>query len=258
MKRAAIFLALVLFAAAPAGAAEGVARFMGQEVKPLVGTFLLTRDFSPKSRPDNEGKTGKVLEKGERIRVVGRVHPSGWLAVKGKDGKDLGFVHESVTVPVISGKLDKDIRSKAATGDGVACEYNVHFEGTTPVEEEVFETADYEVWFRCDLGGGRKITFPAGMFITEAPYKMDRNGEFQIALDLLELRGEGDDMVLTTNLFYDFDKKRVRYDSASQAKLVKEPEEKERQVDDVPSILTAAVELTLKSWTRKTLAQLGH
>lgn len=256
MGRPVFLLALMLLAAAPAGAAEGTARFMGQEVKPLAGTFMLTKDFSPKTRPDNEGKSGKVLEKGERIQVVGRIHPSGWLAVKGPDGKDLGFIHESATVPVISGKLAKDIRAKAATGDGLACEYNVHFEGTTPVEEEPFETADYEVWFRCDLGNDRKITFPASMFITEAPYKMDRNGEFQISLDLLELHGEGDDTVLTTNLFYDFDSRKVRYDSASQAKLVKEPEEKERAVTDVPSILAAAVELTLKSWTKKTLAQL--
>ncbi|MEO5336705.1 MAG: hypothetical protein H7841_07425 [Magnetospirillum sp. WYHS-4] len=253
MFRNAAALILIFLAVAPARAAEDKTRFMGQEVKPLEATFLVVKDFTLKSRPDNEGKAGKVVEKGERLRVVGRTHPSGWLAVRDDKGKDLGFIHESATVPTISGKLPKDIRAKAATGDGIPCEYNIHFEGTTPIEDEAFETADYEVWFRCDLGQ-RKATFPTTLFITEAPYQMVRGGEFQISLDLLELRGEGDDTVLTTNLFYDFDKQRVRYDGASQDKLVQAPAEKERTVADVPSILTAAVELTLKSWTRKTLS----
>lgn len=258
MIRLILSLAILSGLGAAAWAAEGVARFMGFEVKPQAGRVLVLRDFSPRAKPDNDGKPLKALEKGQRVQTVGRTPQSGWLAIKDDKGKDLGFIHESATVPLLSGKLDKDIRAQGTTADGTPCEYVARFEGTTPVEEEGFDTADYDLWFRCDLGTPKKPVLRASMFITEAPYQMVRGGEHQVALDLLELHGTGDDTVLTTNLFYDMDKARLRYDGASQPKLVQAPAVKEKAVTDIRSILSAAVEMTLSSWTRKTLDQVRN
>lgn len=246
-------LACLLLAAGPTTAEEPAKKatitFMGTEVEAHSGRYLITSDVNVRDEPKTSGKRLGGLEEGERITAVGR--DGSWYAVR-QHGKDLGFIYSPVTVRVLDGVLEDDIRRSAKTADGTPCEYNIHYEGSTQVADMPLKTADYEVWFRCAFGD-RKLTFPSTMFMTEGPYSLSKGGDHQITLDLPQVGGDDYEEVLSTTVMYDPDKGTVTYESSSLKDYATKPETGLRDVSSMIEALAAAVETVLASWTDSTL-----
>lgn len=250
---AAIFLGAFLLSAQPTQAAEEAAatKFLGVKITPKPGTHVMMKDVNIRSKPATSGKKLGRFERGTRVSVAG--YTKSWLAVL-QEGKPFGFVFAPITLPLIEGTLIKDIRKRAQTKDGIGCDYNIHFEGKSEMQDVPFETADYEVWFRCDVPHkGDKLTFPTIMFMTEGPFQMKRKGAFQISLDVLELEGGKYEEVLSTTMLYDRQKSEVRFDNINLKGFSSKPAKTKRPAADVPEALAAAVETVLATWTRKTL-----
>lgn len=228
--------------------------FMGVEVVDDPGLHMVTKDANVRAKPGTKAKKVSRFDKGTRIRSKG--HLNAWLAVLGEDGKDLGFVYAPITMPLIDGMLSDDIRAQAQTSDGVVCDYNVHFEGKSLVDGVPFQTADYEVWFRCFLGA-EKLVFPTTMFLTEGPYQMTRKGPFQITLDVPQVAGDEYEELLSVTMLYDADKDEVRFEGVSIKDLAKKPKDAKRSAEDLPRVLATAVEMVLASWSKKTLGAIS-
>ena len=220
--------------------------FMGVKVKPLQGQFLVLRDVNIRARPKTKSKKIGSFKAGKRINVVARA-AGAWVAVR-EGGKDLGFVYDQVLLPLIDGTLEKDLEGKASVKGGASCQYRIRFEGKSQVEGQVFEIADYDVYWDC-LDGKRKVKFRTPMFITEAPYQLGTKRIFQISIDVLDIEGGYDD-IFSTTLLYDKDKNRVVFDSVSIKKFGRIPATKEIPAKTVPQALRAAVTITLETWNK--------
>ncbi|MCH7937086.1 MAG: SH3 domain-containing protein [Proteobacteria bacterium] len=246
--------AAVLLMALAAGPALAVEKkpppkpmtFMGVKVKPLQGQYLVLRDVNIRARPKTKSKRVGSFKAGKRINVVGRA-AGAWVAVR-EGGKDLGFVYDQILLPLIDGTLEKDIEGKASVKGGVACQYRIRFEGKSQVEGQVFEIADYDVYWDC-LDGKRKVKFRTPMFITEAPYQLGTKRIFQISIDVLDIEGGYDD-IFSTTLLYDKDKNSVAFDSVSIEKFGQTPATKEIPAKTVPQALVAAVRISLSAWNK--------
>ena len=242
---------LIALAVGPALAAEKKTPpkpmiFMGVKVKPLQGQYLVLKDVNIRARPKTKSKKVGSLKAGKRIDVVARA-AGAWVAVR-EGGKNLGFVYDQVLLPLIDGTLEKDLEGKASVKGGVACQYRIRFEGKSQVEGQVFEIADYDIYWDC-LDGKRKVKFRTPMFITEAPYQLGTKRIFQISIDILDIEGGYED-IFSTTLFYDKDKNRITFDSVSIEKFGQTPATKEIAAKTVPQALVAAVKISLTAWNK--------
>ena len=220
--------------------------FMGVKVQPLHGQYLVLKDVNIRARPKTKSKKVGSFKAGKRIDVVARA-AGAWVAVR-EGGKDLGFVYDQILLPLIDGTLKKDLEGKTSVKGGASCQYRIRFEGKSQVEGQVFEIADYDVFWDC-LDGKRKVKFRTPMFITEAPYQLGTKRIFQISIDVLDIEGGYDD-IFSTTLLYNKDKNRVAFDSVSIKKFGQTPVIKEIPAKTVPQALRAAVIITLATWNK--------
>ncbi len=245
----AIAFAAVIFLTFAGGsvlaAEDGPKTFLGVKVKPYKGTFLVLKDVNVRAKPKTKSKRVGGYKTGQRIKGVARA--GGWIAVR-KDGKDQGFVYDKVLMPLIDGVLFKDIVGQVSVKGGANCEYIIHFEGKSPVEGQLFEIADYDVFWDCLLGK-RKVKFRTPMFITEAPFQMGQKRIYQVNIDILDIEG-GYEEIFSTIFLYDQDKARITFDGVSIEKFGRAPEKKEAPAKTVPEALTAAVRIALTAWNK--------
>ena len=220
--------------------------FLGVEVKPIEGTYLVIKDVNIRALPVTASKRISRLKKGAKVQGVGRPKGAAWIAVN-VDGKDLGFVYSSVLLPLINGEIDGDIVGITEIGNKRQCKYNIHFEGKSKADGELFEIVDYEVLYVCILSGVT-TKFSAFMFMVEAPIKVSKSFVHQITIDLQAVAAEVDD-VLSVNFLFDPRKKRLLFDGVSLKKLGKKPAYKFRTADDLKSALKAAAEVATSIWT---------
>jgi len=247
---AAVLLAVFsggVLAAEKKQAAKSV-MFMGQKITPISGTYIVLKDVSIRAMPATKSNKVGSYKAGSRIQVVGQAAGS-WVAVR-DDGGDVGFIYDQVLLPLIDGTLQKPLTGKASGGvnSGAECGYTINFEGKSAVEGEVFEIADYDVMWDCQLGS-RKIKFRTPMFLTEAPYQMGPKRIFQINIDVLDLDG-GYEEVFSTTILFNMDKNRIAFDGISLEKYGQIPKIKEAKAATVAEALTAAVEMAVQAWNK--------
>jgi hypothetical protein len=220
--------------------------FLGVEVKPIQGTFLVTKDVNVRTLPVTASKRISRLKKGAKVQGVGRPKDAAWIAVN-VDGKDLGFVYAPVLLPLLNGEFDGEIVGTTEIGNGRQCKYSIRFEGKSKAGRELFEIVDYEVLYVCSLRG--VITkFSAFMFMAEAPFRVSKSSVHQITIDLQAVAAEVDD-VLSTNFLFDPRKKRLVFDGVSLKKLGKKPASKFRPAGNLKNALKAAAEMAPSIWT---------
>ena len=215
-----------------------------QTGKPPSVRYLAIKNVNLRAKPTTKSaKTGQ-LKKGQTVEALG-LTKDGWLNVKEGEGGN-NFVYISYLVPLIDGSLKSDLEGKVSRAEGASCAYAIHFTGKSAVPDEVFDTADYEVSWRC-RHQGKDISFRAFMFITEAPYAMSRNRVYQISLDVREVGG-GVEGAFSTIVLYNTQKKRVVLDSVSLAEFARPSPAKERPAASVSEALTGAAELAFGAW----------
>lgn len=252
-----VFLAALLAAtiSTPAWTAQKKAKqpdqkpamtFLGVKVKPHTGFYLVLKDVNIRAKPKTKSKKIASLKAGKRIRVVAKT-AGAWVAVR-EGGKDLGFVFGQYLMPQIDGKLEKDIKGKAQVTGGADCDFNIHFEGKSPVEGELFEIADYDVLWNCRQGS-RKVKFQTPMFITEAPFQLGSKRIYQISIDILDLDG-GYEEVFSTTVLYDEDKAKIVFDGVSIKKYGQPPKLKEAPAKSVAQALAGAAGIALSAWNQ--------
>jgi len=232
---------LVLFAWLPAHADS----FLGVEVKPDHSTFIVTKDVNVRALPKTASKRLSRLKKGVKVQGVGRPKDSAWLAVK-QDGKDLGFVYSPVLLSLLDGTVEGELRGYTDAGNGRTCRYGIRFEGKSQAGDKLFEIADYEVAYAC-IHKGVTLKFIALMFMTEAPFRVFKALVHQVTVDVQGV-GQEVEEVFSTNFLFNPKKKLLIFDGLSSKKLGKAPSSKKRTVDEVESVLRAAVEITPSAW----------
>lgn len=239
---------LSLVPAVDAAAAEGdPMTFLGNQVKSHEADYVVLKDVNVRARPETKSKKVGSFKKGRRIKVVAKAKGA-WVAVR-KDGKDLGFVYEPILLPLIDGTLTEDISGRVAAEKGPKCDYRIHFDGKSPVEGQLFEIADYDVIWDCQVGK-RKVSFLTPMFITEAPYQLSQKRIYQISIDVLDLYGGYDD-IFSTVVLYNQGKDRVVFDGVSIEKYGKIPGVTKKAAASVPEALSGAVEIAFSAWNKR-------
>ncbi len=249
MVAAAVF-GMAAFAAPYADAAE--MDFMGTIVTPAPGKYLVEKDVNVRDSPQTEGKRLSGLNAGQIVDVVGRAGKTAWLAVV-VNGKPLGFVFGTVLSPVIDGEIDKDVTGEIRLGAGHRCGYRVHFVGKagddSMSDDKSFRASDYEVSIVCERQG-KRIRFPAQMFMTEVPFDgSNKRQVFQINVDLLDGVHALPDVFSTTMLF-DLDKGEVRFDTIAFQIYARES----GGLESLPSTnvmraLASALEIAMTHWS---------
>ena len=243
---AALFAVWVVFLAGlgPVTAAGEEITFLGEKITPKSGIFIVTKDLNVRDKPDTKGKRVDQFQEGERISVVGKAKGS-WLAVR-VDGKDLGFVYGPVLMPLINPVVEEPMTGNAKI-DGGSCAYRAVFEGESPIEGQMFKSADYRAILECQRGG-KSFAFEMPLFITEGPYNGGGRSIHQIGMDVLELAQEYE-RVFSTNLLYDVEKNEVKLDSVSVKKYLVKGKRDPVPAQDVASALRAAIGLAVRSWS---------
>ncbi len=245
----AALVGVSLFSPASVFAAEdGPTTFMGVTVKPHKGTYLVLRDVNIRARPETKSKKLGSLKRGKKVNVVARAG-SAWLAVRGQSKgkiKDLGFVFDQVMMPLIDGSLSKELKARVKTGGGVDCAYTIKFVGRSPIEGQIFQIADYDVFWDC-LVAKEKVKFRTPMFMTEAPYQMGQKRIFQISVDVLDIDNDYDD-IFSSVVLYEQDKNRVLFDSVSIEKFGQTPSPAKVGAKTVPEALIGAAKISALSW----------
>ncbi len=231
----------------PARAQSGDLKFLGQDIIPKKGIYLVTRDANVRAGPKTSAKKIGSVRGGGKVDVVGKVKGGvGWMAVR-RDGKDFGFVYAPVLLPLLDGALDRDIAGRIVMPGHSPCGYTIHFNGRNVLEKERISFADYEIEYRC-TDGGRGYRFYAPMFITEVPYKLTREPVYQISIDLLGL-DDDPDVMFSMIFLYNRDTERVVFDSLSKRNMGRRPERPERPARSVAEALAGAVETAPMAWT---------
>ena len=225
----------------------------GASREPVNASYLATKAVNVRAKPSTASRKLGKLGVGARVVVVGKAG-RGWLAVKRDDGTT-GFVYGSYLIPLIDGSLERQITGEASAVGGTRCAYTIAFWGKSPVPNEVFETSDYEIAWRCDYGG-EDLRFRAFMFITEAPYALSVNPVYQIGVDVREVVDSLDES-LSTVVMYEAAKSRVVLDRVSPKGFRAGSAETERPAGDVPEALAGAADLVLGSWNAKVWRALG-
>ena len=227
-----------------------------QTGKPPSVRYLAIKDVNLRAKPTTKSAKMGQLKKGQTVEALG-LTKDGWLNVKEGEGGN-NFVYVSYLVPLIDGSLKSDLEGKVSTAEGASCTYIIHFTGKSAVPDEIFDTADYEVSWRCRRQG-KDILFRAFMFITEAPYALSAKSIYQISLDVREV-GDGVEGTFSTIVLYDAKKKRVVLDSVSLAEFAVPSPVKRKPAASVPEALTGAAELAFGAWNARVWAAIaaGH
>jgi len=222
---------------------------MDIEVEPLSGLFVVGNDVNVRSGPDTKYKRIAGLIAGDHVRAVGIAIDAPWIAVS-KDGETLGFVIASVLAPVVDGSLQEQFlgsyASKRKNKNGVACDYRFRFERKIKVEGANFQTADYEIRFRCASSKGAS-SFYAHMFLTEAPV-IEKTGAHLIGLDIRSI-GDGLEEFLSTRYFYDPKTGKVTFNGHSLPRFAIPPKTQKFETTSVKDALQKALEASVDSWT---------
>ncbi|MBC8339927.1 MAG: SH3 domain-containing protein [Alphaproteobacteria bacterium] len=248
---AAFFVAcLIAVGAAPAASPEKSLKFLGVNLEPYSGTYVVLKDVTIRAAPKTKSKRLGSYKAGRRIQVVGFAGGA-WVAVREK-GRDVGFVYAKVLLPLIDGTLARDLTGKA-TAKGKAkgepdteCRYIISFEGKSAVEGQVFEIADYDVVWDC-VRGKRKVKFRTPMFITEAPYQLSEKRIFQITVDVVDL-DRGYDEILSTFILFNMEKGEVLYDGVSLEAYGRTPAIKKAPAKTVEDALKETAGIALQVW----------
>ncbi|MBT5616055.1 MAG: hypothetical protein HOJ77_07330 [Flavobacteriales bacterium] len=219
--------------------------FLGVEVKPTQGTFLVTKDVNVRALPKTASKRLSRLKKGMKVTGAGRPKDAAWLAVRMGD-KDLGFVYSPVLIPLIDGAVKGELRGKLDAGNNRACRYSIEFEGKSEASGELFEIADYEVAYAC-LHKGKMTKFIALMFLIEAPFKVSKALVHQLTIDVQGV-GEEVDRAFSTNFLFNTKKKTLAFDGVSLKKFGRAPVLKKKSIDNIQHALKSAVEIAPSSW----------
>lgn len=241
--KSALLAILISLPMGALAAENGPKTFLGVKVKPHSGTYLVLKDVNVRAKPATKSKKIGSLKSGKKINVVART--GGWVAFR-KKGKDFGFVYDKVLMPLIDGSLSKDLTGRVKTGDGVDCGYIIQFVSRSPVEGQVFQIADYDVFWDC-LRGKKKVKFRTPMFMTEAPFQMGRKRIYQISVDVLDIDNNYDD-IFSSIVLYDQDKKRVLFDGVSIQKFGRTPKPDKVAAKTVPEALHGAARIAVASW----------
>jgi len=241
---------LFVFAVTHTNAAE--MEFMGTSVTPAPGKYLVEKDVNVRDSPKTSGKRLAGLKAGDVVSVVGRAGKTAWLAVI-KDGKPLGFVYGTVLSPVIDGEIEEDVTGELSLGAGHRCGYRVHFVGKAGKDSDIsdtsFRASDYDVSIVCERRG-KRIRFPAQMFMTEVPYDgSNKRQVFQINVDLLDDVHALPDVFSTTMLF-DLDKGEVRFDTIAFQIYARESGGLESlPATNVMRALSSAMDIAMTHWS---------
>jgi SH3 domain-containing protein len=226
----------------------------GVPVASASGRFLAASEVNLRAKPSTRAPKRGRLERGMKVEAIGAAESGSWLVVR-RGKQELGFVFAEMLLPLIDGTITEPIKGIAKTDDGGSCEYFIRFIGKNSVQEDLFETADYEVDWSC-LIDGKQMHFPGFMFITEAPFQLSENRVYQISIDLLDVTREYDE-VFSTVFLYRPDKETVALDSVSMKEFASDPEIGEIPADSVVAALSAAANLAPSAWNIKVWEMLG-
>jgi hypothetical protein len=218
--------------------------FMGVQIKPLDGIYIVRKDVNVRKKPKTGSKKIGSLKKGERITTVGKAK-GGWVAYQNQ-GKNMGFVYDSVLYPVINSELKNKIKGTLAGENRPMCSYTITFVGKSDAEGQVFQIGDYEIDWKCRYND-KSVSFLSLMFLTEGPYDTSKSSIHQITIDVFDVAVNMEE-VLSTNFLYDRIKKKLIYDGVSQKRLANDPTEKVVSVTGVTEALRSAVQLAHEAW----------
>jgi hypothetical protein len=218
--------------------------FMGAQIKPIDGIYIIRRDVNVRKKPKTGSKKVGSLKKGKRITTVGRAK-GGWVAYQDQ-GKNIGFVYEAVLYPVIESKLKTSLKGNLSGKKSPKCSYTTTFVGKSNAEGQVFQIGDYEIDWECEYKG-KSVSFLSLMFLTEGPYDSSKSSKHQITIDIFDVAVNMEE-VLSTNFLYDRIKNKLTYDGVSQKRLANDPTGKGVYVADVADALQAAVRVAHEAW----------
>lgn len=229
--------------------------FLKTEVFPVEGTYLVLQDANVRQQPATKGRRIGRRAKGERVRVVGRAKGP-WLAIRGDDGKDIGFIFRSTLMPVVDGSLDSPLSGKLTAPASKPCSYLIHFEGKSPAEGQAFEFCDYEIHWTCDLGG-RRVSFRTPMFLTEGPYRGKTKRIHQITIDILDLSDSLED-VLSTHTLWNRTRDEITFDSITVKQFGRKPGQARADAKTLDQALRGAVGIAASAWNDPLWAALAQ
>lgn len=228
------------------------ALFMGVEIKPFDGSYMVRKDVNIRAKPKTGSKKLGKLKQGVRISTVGRAK-GGWVAYQ-KEGNNIGFVYESVLYPVIESALKEELKGTVSGAKRPECAYTIRFVEKSIAEGQIFEIGDYEIDWHCKQNGNL-TDFSTLMFLTEGPYDSKKGGSHQITIDVFNVAINMEE-VLSTNFLYNPKKKQLTYDGVSQKRLARNPAKKVVDVASISEALKAAVRLAHEAWNVKLWAEL--
>ncbi|WP_316978320.1 SH3 domain-containing protein [Shumkonia mesophila] len=217
----------------------------GKPVAPASGRFLAVAETVVRAKPAANATKNGQIERGTRVEAMGASGDGKWLAVRWS-GREMGFVPREALLPLIDGNLLMPVNGKAALAGGGTCGFSIRFTGKTPVEDDIIETADYDMDWRCEVEG-RKLNFPGFMFITEAPFQLSDNQVYQISVDLLDVARDYDEIFSTVFLYRRAESKIV-FDGVSVKDLGATPTNREAPATSVAEALAAAAALAPTAW----------
>jgi len=223
--------------------------FMGQAIVGEAGRYVAAKDVNVRKGPKSKSEKVGTLKRGERVYVSGQAKADKtWIAVL-RNAEPLGFVFGEMLLPLIDGALDRWLRGSVSSADGGTCDYIIKFDGKSPVEDDLFEVADYTVKFSC-TGDEKALKFSTSLFLTEAPYRMESKPDYQITLDIIEI-SDGYDQVFSTTSVYNTTKKTVRFDGTSIKDYEGKPKVKTVPAPSVAAALEGAVKIAVSAWSEK-------
>ena len=230
--------------------------FLGSEINPLPGVYLVLKDVNVRARPETKSKRVGRLKLRDRVESPGRDRGP-WIAVS-VGGKDLGFVFEPTLMLVLDGAFEDDLKGKLTPSSEAPktppCNYTIRFAGKSPAEGQLFEFADYEVRWHCGVGK-QSARFLTPMYMTEGSYSGDSRALYQITIDVPELGDETEDQ-FSTNMLFDRKAGVVRFDAVNVKDLGGKPAPAEAKAESVAEALRQAVAMAHRSWTAKAWATL--
>ena len=221
--------------------------FLKTQVIPTNGTYLVLQDANVRIRPATKGRRIGRRARGDRVQVVGRAKGA-WLAIRGDDGKDIGFIYRSTLMPIINGALETTIEGRISISASQNCLYKLSFEGKTPAEGQPFEFADYEIQWICDIAE-QQVSFRTPMFLTEGPYRGTSKREHQITIDIMDL-ADSPENVLSTHTLWDRDKGMVRFDTMTVTQFARKPGIKDLTAETLSEALRAAIRIAVSAWNK--------
>ncbi len=244
------------YALSPSPAMAQRSSFLGVEIQPLVGVYLVLKDVNVRARPETKSKRVGRLKRRDRVDSPGRDRGP-WIAVR-VGGKDLGFVFEPTLMLILEGALDVDLKGTLRPPPNAPktppCNYVIHFDGKSSAEGQPFEFADYEVRWRCGTGK-QSVRFLTPMYMAEGSTRGDGRSVYQITIDIPELGNESEDQ-FSTNMQFDRRAGVVRFDAVNVKELGAKPARAEVNAASVAEALHQAVAMAHRSWTVKTWAAL--